>query len=90
MRILPALARGAVETGGGWSLGTRLARTLLLEVTRGIQPFSALRHLAVICSMPMLGTALTEVRVTGFLEAVEELFVGVPAVTAGVAALPSA
>ena len=38
----------------------------------------------------MLGTALTEIRVTGFLEAVEELFAGVPAVTAGVAALPGA
>ena len=76
--------------GGRWSLGTRLARTLFLEVTRGIQPFRAFRHLAVIGSVPMPGTALTKVRVAGLLEAVEELLVGVPAVATGVAASPGA
>ena len=85
---MAALARGAVLAGGRWSLGTRLARTLFLEVARGIQPFRAFRHLAVVRSMPMFGTALTKVRVAGLLEAVEELLVGVPAVATGVAAFP--
>ena len=38
----------------------------------------------------MPGTALTKVRIAGFLEAVEELLVGVPAVATGVAASPGA
>ena len=87
---MAALARGAVLAGGRWSFGTRLARTLFLEVTGGIQPFRAFRHLAVIGSVPMPGTALTKVRVAGLLEAVEELLVGVPAVATGVAASPGA
>jgi hypothetical protein len=36
------------------------------------------------------GAALTEVRIAGLLEALEKVFLGVPAVTAGVAALPGA
>jgi hypothetical protein len=61
-----------------------------LEVTGGIQPFRALRHFAVLRSVPMPGTTLTEVCIAGLLVAVEELLVSVPAVALGVAAFPSA
>jgi hypothetical protein len=61
-----------------------------LEVTGGIQPFRALGHFAVLRSVPMSGTTLTEVCIAGLLVAVKELLFGVPAIAARVAAFPSA
>jgi hypothetical protein len=92
--ILTRISRIATLPGrvvaSGRTFGACLARSLLLEVARGIQTLRAVRHLAIIGRVAVLSAALTEVRIAGLLEALKEVFVGVPAVTAGVTAFPGA